>query len=411
MFEDQSLMDWHISYASSANRPGEHKRSLSDSGDDASIAKKLAGDNNAGLKTMIEDFYTREYKPEGCISPQEKDRLIEFSTLAVRNVLERLNIKDKIDLASRVDNGFDEIKSLLKKNQIGIPNPTSYAKAASTGVLTAISNTKAAQLKPSPTVTSGRYTILKRAEKKIESEDELRAIKRQLQPKFKQANLRVDMVRKTAQGNLALEYLEEGDQKKVEQFLGANPIPGWEFRSSMEKNIAIALRGVPAFHDDKSLKKELEEFNSNHPFMSHKGWSLIPVTSKSSRRGVQRTKTWKIIAPLDAARTLLNDPRLMIEMQSLAAELWKPGPRRCFRCHSSEHTLKNCTAKPVCKFCTGTHDSQDCREQLKVETHKCIICIKAKQKNVQHCADHRECPLLEQEATQEFEKLRLLVYG
>ena len=362
---------------------------------------------------MIEDFYIHEYKPEGDISPQEKDRLIKFSTLAVRNVLERLNIKEKIDLASKVDNGFDEIKSLLKKNQVGIANPTSYAKAAMTGIGSTSSTTQAAQLspKPSPTVTSGRYTILKRAEKKIESEEELRAIKRQLQPKFKQANLRVDMVRKTAQGNLALEFLEEGDQKKVEQFLGANPIPGWQFRSSMEKNIAIALRGVPAYHDDKSLRKELEEFNAKHPFMRHKGWSVIPVTSKSSRRGVQRTKTWKIIAPLEAARTLLNDPRLMIEMQSLVAELWKPGPKRCFRCYSSEHTLKNCSAKPVCKYCTGLHESQDCREQLQVESHKCIICIKAKQKNVQHSADHRECPLLEQEVTQEFEKLRLLIYG
>ena len=76
---------------------------------------------------MIEDFYTREYKPEGCISPQEKDRLIEFSTLAVRNVLERLNIKDKIDLASRVDNGFGvRPNQIIQKNRVCCSDVTDF---------------------------------------------------------------------------------------------------------------------------------------------------------------------------------------------------------------------------------------------------------------------------------------------
>lgn len=69
------------------------------------------------------------------------------------------------------------------------------------------------------------------------------------------------------------------------------------------------------------------------------------------------------------------------------------GIRRCFRCCSYGHILKDCTENKVCAKCSGNHDFKECT----VNTIKCANCVVSNKKyglnvDVEHVAwDVNKC--------------------
>ncbi|KXZ75602.1 hypothetical protein TcasGA2_TC031912 [Tribolium castaneum] len=60
---------------------------------------------------------------------------------------------------------------------------------------------------------------------------------------------------------------------------------------------------------------------------------------------------------------------------------------RCFKCQKFGHVSKFCNSEKQCGYCSGTyHESMNCKVKNEEAKHKCSICIRSEQQEVNHCA-------------------------
>ena len=394
--------------------------------DSDSEANDVEGDTK--LFALAEKFYNEEWVEEwddGPLAPGTKNLLIKFAVsvhkhLATVTEEQSNSDNDVAGLRNLMYEGFQamtaRLERLEKVHSEGKP-PVEKVDPVPNNVKESYANmvTKLKEAKPDASIkkrieeikeetTPKNYTVLD-LEEKVDDEG-FQVVKRKLQRSLKGKNVKVDRLVKTAKGNVSMEFASNDEQKKVETILSRTNHLGATIRSTQNKLVSIALRGIPRELTEEEVRVQLVDRNPEFDLFKTTNWSLKLIKPSDRRSSYQ---IGKITTNLDSAKELLEAKKLYIDLQAIKTELWKPNHSRCAKCLKSGHTARNCQDLR-CVYCAGSHLSKDCHKKTWEGIAKCIICSRSQQ-NAKDRATMKECPVLIQETTDEYWKICNYVYG
>ena len=386
----------------------------------------LEADTN--LFAIAEKYYNEKWVEDwddGPLAPVSKNLLIKFAVAVHKHIATVTNeqgksVNDFEGLRKMMFDGFQAMKARLerleKTHSEGKPLAEKVDPVPSK-VKESYANmvTKLKEAKPDANVkkrieeikeesTPKNYTVLDLAEK-VDDEG-FQVVRRKLQRSLKGKNVKVDRLVKTAKGNVSMEFASNDEQKKVETILSRDNHLGATIRSTQNKLVSVALRGIPRELTGDEVKAQLTDRNRDLDVFSTTNWSLKLIQPSDRRNHYQ---IGKITTNLIFAKELLDAKKIYIDLQAIKTELWKPNHSRCAKCLKSGHTAKNCDDLR-CVYCAGTHLSKDCHKKNWDDSAKCIICSR-KQQNAKHRATMKECPVLMEETADEYWKICNYVYG
>ena len=368
------------------------------------------------LKAITEEFLNNEFDPGVPIDPATRDLMVRFGIEAYKHIAEREAIDSVKLLDNKMNEGFSKVTSKIdflyeQLNEIVKGKQQEKIKEADLASYADMTK-KLATIKPQDEVVepkkaeledpklAKRYTVIE-LEEKVD-DDGFQVVRSKLAKKLMGKQIRVDKIVKTNRGNISLEYPTTADQKKVEQILRDDKPSGASIRSSTVKQVAVALRGIPRYLSEDEVKAHLVDWNGDHPFKfgMTEGWTLKLLQPADGR---SRYQLGKIIAPIDRARTLLNNNwRVYVALTALKVELWKPNHTRCVRCLQSGHLVKQCISETVCVICGEDHAKDVCNKKDRMA---CVVCVKSGKKEFKHMATTKDCPILLAEQMLEYKKV------
>ena len=386
--------------------------------------KDLAVD--AKLFGLVEDYYYTQFTTdwdEPPITPAVRNLLVKFGVAVHKHLSEEIeeqigSINCVADLRRMMKQGFDSVSARLAKLENAQsegkaevkPNPAEKsAQITYSNMLKKRSEVDPETVNPKQTEKieddshARKYTVLE-LENKVDDESFI-TVRSKLTKQLLKKQARVEKIVKTSTGNVALQYDTVEQQQNVERILQDEPIAPLKIRSSKNRPVSIALRGITREMTKDEVKKSLALENREHTFFRNApSWDL-QLIEPSDRRS--RYQLGKITTSLQSARLLMNKPKIYLDSMAVNAELWKPGHRRCNKCLKPGHVAARCT-EVKCHVCGGNHTAVQCSRKDSGEA-KCIVCLREK-KSSNHRATIKECPILMTEQLEEYQRVYNCVY-
>jgi hypothetical protein len=91
-------------------------------------------------------------------------------------------------------------------------------------------------------------------------------------------------------------------------------------------------------------------------------------------------------------RALVNSGRMSIGWLSSKVENFTR-VTKCFKCQRFGHIAKYCKSEPSCGYCiSDQYETKDYEKKNDETKHRCINCIRAKLRVINHSTNHPECP-------------------
>ena len=371
------------------------------------------------LKALTSNFLDNCFELDRPIDAESRELLLRFGFDVYKYISEKEAVSSVQILAKQMHEGFNMITSKLEylhgqvtdlqsgKQEEKIKEAGKASYADMTKKLETI-KPKDEEIEPQKTKLvdpnlAKKFTVL---ELKDKVDDEgFQEVRSKLTKKLMGRKVRVDKILKTSNGNVSLEYPTVDDQQKVEQILKEYKPPGANIRSSTVRQVAIALRGIPKYLSAEEVKADLVAWNSEHPFGfgNNEGWTLRLLQPADKR---SRFQVGKIIAPINRAKTLLNENfKVYVALTALRVELWKPNHSRCAKCFRSDHVASQCSNETMCVICGGDHSKDSCSKKDRPESFACVVCVRQQKKDFKHMATNKDCPILLGEQMLEYKKV------
>ena len=398
------------------------KRTLSDSEVDISSRKSPKSEADRKLITLVENFFNERFETDCPVTAKTREVIIRFGVEVNKHLSEEIanqiqSVNSVVQLRLLMKEGFESIVKRLEKlendKSEGKPKPTELsARSTYSDMLKKRTEVVPVSDKASPPATieddnqAKKFTVLE-FENKVD-DNGFTLVKSKLTKKLLKKQARVEKIIKTSTGNVAIQYDSLDQQQKVETILRDDPIEATRIRSSKNKSISIALKGISKEWKAEDVKRKLALENREHPFFRQVlSWDLKlldPIDSRS------RYKMGKITTSLQSARILMNSPKIYLDSMAVNAELWKPNHRRCHKCFKPNHVAAKCNDATKCSSCGGDHSAAQCdkKNAAKCEA-KCIVCLR-ENKSANHRATIKDCPILMDEQMEEFRKIFHFVY-
>ena len=175
-------------------------------------------------------------------------------------------------------------------------------------------------------------------------------------------------------------------------------------RSSADRKVHFAIRGVPAEYTAERLERDLPFYNECHPYIMAERLSIKDARQiEENHVDDRRFKTFKLTVSTKHAKLLLDNDAFYLDIRRVRVTLWKPSTR-CTKCLKTGHYARDCEDL-VCRHCSGDHLSYRCPNMKNKASHNCVVCRRARHRNTQHRASTEECPILQHEAAEETNKV------
>ena len=376
------------------------------------------------LKAITQSFLDDNFELDRPIDAESRELLLRFGFEAYKYISGKEAVNNVQLLAKQMQEGFNlmtskieylhgqvnDLQSVKQEEKMKEADKASYADM--TKKLVTI-KPKDEEIEPQKTELvdpnlAKKYTVLELGDKL--DDEGFQEVRYKITKKLVGKQVRVDKILKTNNGNVSLEYPTVEDQQKVEKILHDYKPPGANIRSSTVRQVAVALRGIPKYLTPEDVKDDLVAWNSEHPFRfdNPEGWTLklFQPTDKRSRFQVG-----KIIAPINRAKTLLNNTsKVYVALTALRVELWKPNHSRCVRCLRTGHVASQCKGDIKCVICGGDHSKDTCSKYDRPESFACVVCVREQKKDFKHKATNKDCPILLEEQMLEYKKVYNFVH-
>ena len=374
---------------------------------------KSLSDLDVRLTALARDFLLNKFDPEVKLDAKTKELLIKFGAQSYKYIAEKEMLSSIAQLSNEMKAGFAAVNERLGKLETKEQPENASAKLTYANMVT-----KLTTLKPEQTIEAKKieledetqakkYTVIEMTEKV--DDDGFQLVKSKLSRKLKGQHVRVDRILKTSSGNVSLEFPTCDAQKKVENILNRDPLPGVKLRSSSIKQASVAIRGIPIGLSVEEVKSQLKEENPDHPFgFEGTNWNLRLVQSVEWKG---RFQLGKITAPISQVKHLLDNKKVYLEFTALKVDLWKPGHSRCNKCFRTGHVASSCNGDVSCVVCGGNHSMSMCDKRDRPDMMCCIVCVRTQQKNHRHKATLKDCPILHEESMQEYKKVFNQIHG
>lgn len=381
------------------------------------------------LRLIIEQEVLRDYVFATEPPPEAKRTLVEFALKAVIHIAKR---EQKDVVISVMNEGFKKLEARIADLEKREESRTSKVEECVRSVDAKVTKIKDVQLPSAATrqyaeatkkmlgtedavdeivkkanITEGnRFTVLE-LDEKITDDEGFITVKRRVASKFRGQKIGIDKVVRTKAGNLAFTYNNAAEQKKGEEIM--KQIPRASIRSSTNKSVNLAIRGVPIELDPTEVKQQISD-NNGEFFEKSKDWFITPASLNTRR--TQRYRTFRLTVPQQIAARLIKEERMQLDLETVRVEIWSTGHSRCLNCFSDQHKINKpvqCT-KVTCNTCAGNHKVNQCDKIDRPDLHKCIVCATAREPS-RHKATVRDCPKLKQEAIKAMEIAARTLYG
>ena len=358
------------------------------------------------LLDMVAATYWDEFRgEEPSHDPETRKLLINFGVTVFKRLSSSETERLVTGLATEIRAGFQSITKQLddglrrkqaESNKPEVVNAAmTYAAAACKAAVAP--DEKQMEKAIDKAAVNGCFSVIQASNSDESTKKQAEDWTEQVSKRQKKLNIRLNRVRTTNKNNVSIYFKDSREQEKFMRSLEEDPIQGADVRSSANRKVSFALRGVPAEYTEESLERELFQYNGDtHPYF--KSEALVVKDARKIKDGTRddrKTKTFRIMATMRNARLLLEDPNLHVAMRRFKISLWKAN-ERCHKCLENGHKGDECRGKLVCKHCSGSHLSYNCDRDS--EAKKCIVCFKLR-KDHKHRADVDSCPILQAEAT------------
>ena len=366
------------------------------------------------LNALARQYLLTKFDPDLKVDAKTRELLIRFGAQSYKFIAEKEMLGSIAQLSKEMHAGFAAVYDRLGKLETNESPENSPAKKTYASMVTKLSTLKPEEtIQPQKTelkdeTQAKKYTVIEMPEKV--DNDGFQLVKAKLSKTLKGQQVRVDRIVKTSSGNVSLEFPTCDAQRKVETILSRQPMPGVKLRSSSVKQASVALRGIPHGLSVEEVKNQLIEENPDHPFgFVGTNWNLRLVQS-TERKG--RYQLGKITAPIAQIKQMLDSKvKIYLELTALKAELWKPGHSRCNKCFRSGHVSNACSHGVSCAVCGDNHSVSMCDKIDRPDMMSCIVCVRNRAQNHKHKASLKDCPILHEEAMQEYKKVYNQIYG
>ena len=365
------------------------------------VRRNESAKSSARLSGVIQSMW-HDFDSPVAFSEQQSEVVMKFAKQAAEEMIEwwkRDSLEDVSMMIRQMGIRLEgRIKSLEEKVHAE-PSTTSVGPSSYADAVAKLAERKLKKPEEKTVESAGEngcYSILQTEDNSAATSEQMEGWTTALSRKQKQYNLRVTKVQATKQNNMAVTFKNREDQKRFEESLGSDPIPGAGIRSSSDRKVLFAIRGVPGNYNAEKLVEELQQRNADHPFLLAEKLDV-----KDARRiegnmvDDRRYKTFKLWASSKHANILLRHSEMYINLRRVHVELWRPN-ERCSCCLNKGHMYSECTQKIACKHCGGEHQSYRCQNSRDVNSHHCVICYRAKLPH-KHRAVEDSCPTLKKE--------------
>ena len=360
-----------------------------------------------------------EYKTEEVFNDKQSAVIIDFACKA----LEQGSAWMRDEMAERIERGQKRTIETVERLSRGVQQLTANittleAKSATTGInsdllsyasickstASSSSQSGASASVPLHANTSALvnakekacYTVLQSVDNEANSDKTIGDWKKVLARRQQRENLKLVSVEKTKANNLTVRFDNPSERKRFEQSLAMDPIKGAKLRSSAERKVVFAMRGIPGHYTKEQLSEEIIARNPEFAFLSASTTTIEDSRKLKDGEIDNRTaKTFKLITDVQDAKALADQKFLYISLQRIRLSLWTPN-RRCGNCHDENHTTRDCKSKPVCRICSGSHASFHCSNRGNSAAYNCIVC-KRLGKPSNHKADSDGCEVIRKE--------------
>ena len=357
------------------------------------------------IRDMVAEIYWDEFRGGEPHDPETRRLLINFGVTVFKRLSSSETERLVTGLATEIRAGFQSITKQLddglrrkqaESNKPEVVNAAmTYAAAASKAAVAP--DEKEMEKAIDKAAVNGCFSVIQASNSDESTKKQAEDWTEQVSKRQKKLNIRLNRVRTTNKNNVSIYFKDSREQEKFMRSLEEDPIKGADVRSSANRKVSFALRGVPAEYTEESLERELFQYNGDtHPYF--KSEALVVKDARKIKDGTRddrKTKTFRIMATMRNARLLLEDPNLHVAMRRFKISLWKAN-ERCHKCLENGHKGDECRGKLVCKHCGGSHFSYNCDRNS--DAKKCVVCFKLG-KDHKHRADVDSCPILQDEAT------------
>ena len=389
------------------------KRTLSDSEVDSSSRKAARSEADKKLTALVENFFNERFETDCPITAKTREVMIRFGVELNKHLIDEIqNVNSMVQLRLLVVDGFDTITKRLEKleNSKSEDKPKlaeSSARSTYSDMLKKRSEVLPASAEVPPPAAieddnkAKNFTVLEFQEKV--DDRSFTVFRSKLTKQLLKKQARVEKIVRTSTGNVAIQYDSIDQQQKVESILRDEPIDAARVRSSKNKSVSIALKGISKEWNVEDVKRKLANENRDHQFFRQaQSWDLRLIDPIDGR---SRYKMGKITTSLQSARILMNNPKIYLDSMAVNAELWKPNHRRCHNCFKPNHVAAKCSDSVKCPSCGGDHAAAQCAKKNAPKCEaKCIVCLR-ENKAANHRASIKECPILMDEQMEEFRKI------
>ena len=389
---------------SKGNHPGllNTKRAASDELEKDAKHYKAEMVDDKKLEAIVEDYFVHTFQSEQRISPGTKEMVIRFGVEVAKHVNSQRSIDSLMMLNNQMKLGFENISAQLKSGLKELEDKVHVESVSKTGETRSYAEAVAKIVERKPEEKSenvrenGCYTILQAEDNSTPSDEQRDKWTEVLGRKQKQYNLKVNNVHVTKKKNMAVTFKNRNDQKRFEESLNSDPIPGAGIRSSSDRRVVFAIRGVPGDYDADKLVEELYHRNADHPYLLAEKLDVKDARKPNGNMvDDRRYKTFKLWASSKYAGILLDHCDMYINLRRVHLELWRPN-ERCSSCLDKGHISSDCRQKLACKHCGGEHRSYQCKQSRNDNNHHCVICFRAGKPH-NHRAVEASCPVLKNE--------------
>ena len=386
-----------------AGKAAETKAANTKAADTRAADTKFA---DTRLTALMTNFLDEEFQVEEPIDAKTRQLLIKFGVAAHKHFTTKENENLVASIGTQMNEGFQKVYEKLtemgKGNQAAADVADSTkAKSYASALLAERRNNDASS------TANGVFTVLQPKANAAPSEHQAREWQDVLSRKQRRLKFGVNNIHVTKAKNLAISFKSTEEQQRFTDEIRRNPIQGAEIRSSGDKPVHFAVRGVPAVYAMDELEEELREMNARHPYMKLVNDGIETLTLRDARSEKQTEvdtrmyKTVKLTTSMKYAKILLDNEYLQLLWKRVQVTVWKTN-ERCGKCLEKNHRAINCD-KYVCKHCGEGHLSYMCRNRNKPENQKCVVCLRAG-KNHNHRAEVGACPILKEEAMDSVER-------
>ncbi|XP_047038972.1 uncharacterized protein LOC124643889 [Helicoverpa zea] len=178
----------------------------------------------------------------------------------------------------------------------------------------------------------------------------------------------------------------EDEYRVVQRYLntleGECGLSWFAYSLPAERNLKVAIRGLPADTDPADIEEELRELGYQPEYVRH----------IKARRGRPGCVFHAILKKTPNIRAIY-DTAVLLNMRGVKIEAWrgKRGPAQCHRCQQFRHSSHNCHRPLACVRCGEGHHARDC-PRPREEPATCANC------GGEHPACSIRCPVYKEEA-------------